>query len=1095
MQTRNSSCFARYPGGGPHRLGFVLGALLALGVAALMVSPGYLSGTSGPAAGPLPNLPASTHSVRLPTVSPVATLRALPSPPAAGAAPRFGWNLLPTLTGPSARLGAASIYDSTDGYLLLVGGTDGSRYFNDTWQLRANVWTALPPAPTTFSGRAYSSIAYDPATRSVVLFGGLTSAGPVGSLWSFQGGVWSLLANVGPSARYSAAMSFNDNVGTLVLFGGSTGTSDLSDTWNFTNGSWGLSSSALSPAARENASFTYDPAYACGVLFGGKDRTIAFNDTWRYGRNGWTRMLLGGQAPAPMSGMSATYDDADALLLFVGGATFSGTVQNRTWALTNAGSWDSNFTPSGPGARTASSTAFDQSGARIVLFGGEGVGPANDTWTFSMAGPNRTWFRIDTATAPDQRTQGATAWDYADGYMVLFGGENHSAKNDATRYFSDTWTYRKGTWTELNLLVHPSARRGAMMAYDAYDGYVVLFGGTNVTAALNDTWVFQRGTWHSVVTPVAPVGRRSGGFTYDSADGYVVLFGGHNGTQANFSTYSFFNDTWTYRSGQWSHLLPVGHPGPRAEAQMAYFPPLGEVVLYAGYYNNTTGPGEATENDTWTFSAGVWTNLTSTLAIHPGTRDGGAFVFDEKRGDLMLFGGDYATPPLPDVWLFTRAGWVEDCATCALPGYATDHSIYDPLEGGVLAFGTGPHQVGPGPGQTWMNGTSPAAEVTVGPTTTDVGVPISGSAYAYGGTMPYRYRWNFDDGFTGTLRAVQHVLATPGPHVLDLNLTDSIGLQAALPIALTLVADPAATPTARVDPTNNLTMEFHANVSGGTPPFVITWKFGDGTNGTGVAVNHTYNAGSYTASVHVSDAFGVNTTGQFGPFIVPVVGLSVRLHTSEKTGWVPLRATLSAQASGGTPPLTYNWTSSGGTVNGSGPNATFSVGIVSNSTIHVTVTDRFRVTATANISLRAVPALSPTVRILSASGSCDSSGSPTMTVVLAASSAGGFGLVTYHWHLGVAPVTGPNATWTVPYVPSVNISLRATDATGSSTNVTQAVSVGPPTCHTNGGYLWFEVGAFALLALAVIAIILVWRKPSLGRRTKPGGGVPPATSP
>jgi PKD repeat protein len=56
------------------------------------------------------------------------------------------------------------------------------------------------------------------------------------------------------------------------------------------------------------------------------------------------------------------------------------------------------------------------------------------------------------------------------------------------------------------------------------------------------------------------------------------------------------------------------------------------------------------------------------------------------------------------------------------------------------------------------------------------------------------------------------------------------------------------------NPQPNQTITFTASVSGGAPPYSYTWNFGDGSNGTGQMVSHSYlKAGTFTASLTVTD--------------------------------------------------------------------------------------------------------------------------------------------------------------------------------------------------------------------------------------------------
>src|ERR1700674_4418410 len=75
------------------------------------------------------------------------------------------------------------------------------------------------------------------------------------------------------------------------------------------------------------------------------------------------------------------------------------------------------------------------------------------------------------AVHPAARWADPIAYDAKDGYVLQFGGAG------ASKWFSETWTYKAGAWTKLTPATHPSARAGEGLVYDAADGYVLLFGG------------------------------------------------------------------------------------------------------------------------------------------------------------------------------------------------------------------------------------------------------------------------------------------------------------------------------------------------------------------------------------------------------------------------------------------------------------------------------------------------------------------------------------------------------------------------------------------------------------------------------------------
>src|SRR2546428_13596664 len=85
------------------------------------------------------------------------------------------------------------------------------------------------------------------------------------------------------------------------------------------------------------------------------------------------------------------------------------------------------------------------------------------------------------------------------------------------------------------------------MAYDAADGYVLLFGGVH-SSVLGDTWEFHSGAWTQLSTSSSPPARWLASMVYDAADGYVLLFGGYDGTSRLADTSEVIGGDWTQLS-------------------------------------------------------------------------------------------------------------------------------------------------------------------------------------------------------------------------------------------------------------------------------------------------------------------------------------------------------------------------------------------------------------------------------------------------------------------------------------------------------------------------------------------------------------------
>jgi hypothetical protein len=277
---------------------------------------------------------------------------------------------------------------------------------------------------------------------------------------------------------------------------------------------------------------------------------------------------------------------------------------------------------------------------------------------------------VSAISSPSPRWDAGLAYDARDGYVVLFGGETTAS------FQNDTWTYVNGTWANISQAQAPSQRVAPDMIYDGYDRYVLLFGGyyTNAHGSqflLNDTWAFANGTWSRIRTTTAPPvspGFGEGRMAYDVADHCVYLLtGGAVGL-------------WTYRAGVWSPAASVagnGLPPPRERGNVVYDPRNGYFLMLEG-------------NRTWTYSGGVWTNFTTSQAprVHFGG-DGDGMVFDRRAGHVVLFGCyfSYSNGTYVDqTWKYGHATWTL-VRTLNPPGMYSASLTYDVRDRYVLVFG------------------------------------------------------------------------------------------------------------------------------------------------------------------------------------------------------------------------------------------------------------------------------------------------------------------------------------------------------------------------------------------------------------------------
>ena len=186
---------------------------------------------------------------------------------------------------------------------------------------------------------------------------------------------------------------------------------------------------------------------------------------------------------------------------------------------------------------------------------------------------------------------------------------------------------------------------------------------------------------------------------------------------------------------------------------------------------------------------------------------------------------------------------------------------------------------------------------------------LTASASAIGGDGPYNYTWSFGDGTTGWGTDVAHNYAAPGDYTVSVVARDSAGGAAVNVSAIEV--NPAPAVTVLASPGNatdvGVPISLSADIFGGSPPGAGTWSFGDGTNGTGFSVTHTYaRTGVYFASFAYRDSFGDNASNFVRLVVAPALSASISVNpgASVVSGTV---LWFNTTVSGGTAPYTIVW--------------------------------------------------------------------------------------------------------------------------------------------------------------------------------------------
>jgi hypothetical protein len=310
-----------------------------------------------------------------------------------------------------------------------------------------------------------------------------------------------------------------------------------------------------------------------------------------------------------------------------------------------------------PPLRFGAVMVYDPQIGAIVLFGGSSASTNcthfySDTWTYSANG----WSRIRTTTSPPGRESASATYDPSLGGVLLFGGEECGVL-----FANDTWLFKSGNWINLtaNLSGHVSApgEYGAALAFDARDGYDVLYGGWHQNGMTQTTWTFTNNTWSMLkCVPrhcISPYTRTWAAMSYDPIARQVVLFGGE-GCHFYAQCYSALNDTWRYSRGVWANVTAYAgtSPGPRLESGLSWDAKDKQLVAFGGY-TQTVLYG-VPSNDTWVYVNHTWSNVTGGRS--PPPTGSMSFAYDPKLQMVIMFGGTTNAPP-PAYWKFQPYTW------------------------------------------------------------------------------------------------------------------------------------------------------------------------------------------------------------------------------------------------------------------------------------------------------------------------------------------------------------------------------------------------------------------------------------------------------
>ena len=251
-----------------------------------------------------------------------------------------------------------------------------------------------------------------------------------------------------------------------------------------------------------------------------------------------------------------------------------------------------------------------------------------------------------------------------------------------------------------------------------------------------------------------------------------------------------------------------------------------------------------------------------------------------------------------------------------------------------------------------------SASASASPAATDVGLPVTFTCTASGGSSPYNYTWSFGDGTSAWGATASHRYAASGSMSGSCDVKDNAGGLASAPFTVLVHPAPTVMPAAvqlRAAPGTNVS--FDAVASGGSGGFTYAWSFGDGASGSGANTTHAYTApGNFTANVTATDSVGGTASATVRVAIARLVATASPSATSVAVGTnVSFTATAAGGAGG---PYLFTWSFGDGTT-GSGPSVTHAYATAGTYTAKVTVTDALGATNTTALASVTVQSGSP----------------------------------------------------------------------------------------------------------------------------------------
>ncbi|MEM4957022.1 MAG: thermopsin family protease [Metallosphaera sp.] len=220
-----------------------------------------------------------------------------------------------------------------------------------------------------------------------------------------------------------------------------------------------------------------------------------------------------------------------------------------------------------------------------------------------------------------------------------------------------------------------------------------------------------------------------------------------------------------------------------------------------------------------------------------------------------------------------------------------------------------------------------------------------------GGTPPYKVSYSIPGVLTSTTSNPNFTVSAsppPGNYTFNVTVKDSTGFVTSKLITFQVNPDPSLQVEYNSSITEvNIPVLLFANVSGGTPPYSLSWStLGTSLGGSQTLVFHEP-PGNYTVTLTLKDAVGFVVNRTVNILVYP--RLEANISVEEGNSLVGGYAILSALTRGGVSPYSYTWLLNGERVgNQSSLNLSLSPGKYN---VTLVVRDSFGVVSTSQVNV------------------------------------------------------------------------------------------------------------------------------------------------